>query len=373
MRVFLCYEGFSERFDVSPDQTVGALRQMAKDIFLVQISNDGYIRQYLELNYSGAALQDDWTLRDLGITSRSTIHCSIKSETRPVIHVFNAVTGETLPIIGNQCLLHTSVAKLKTIVSEQSGLPVSAFRLSTPAGVQLYDCNWLKDYGIEMGTTLCLDTWDGWVEFLQGCVRGSRQTVQSNLSAEKPIIRFQLQVALYVAASSGHLDLASWLLKMGVPAEEPVGVHPYRQWCQQSDHQDANKCPIHVAAENSRLLILKLFVTKNLYNLACRNPAGCDPLKIAIKHGHRECARYLANKLCSVVSVLDASLPMRIYLQIKHWVSLGKKRASSGWRHYTSEALKAKLGNKLLIDGFNQPGSFSKSRKFETKSRCVDW
>jgi len=69
------------------------------------------------------------------------------------MHVFNAVTGETLPIIGNQCLLHTSVAKLKTIVSEQSGLPVSAFRLSTPAGVQLYDCNWLNDYGIEMGKT----------------------------------------------------------------------------------------------------------------------------------------------------------------------------------------------------------------------------
>lgn len=33
-----------------------------------------------------------------------------------------------------------------------SGIPVSVFRLSTPTGVQLYDCNWLQDYSIEMGT-----------------------------------------------------------------------------------------------------------------------------------------------------------------------------------------------------------------------------
>ena len=84
-------------------------------------------------------------------------HCAIliafQSEARPKMYVFNTVTGETLPVTGNECLLHTSVAKLKTIVSVQSGLPVSSFRLSTAVGVQLYDCNWLQDYNIERGTT----------------------------------------------------------------------------------------------------------------------------------------------------------------------------------------------------------------------------
>lgn len=72
------------------------------------------------------------------------------------MQVFNAVTGETLPIMGSEALPHMSVARLKTVVSTLSGLPVSTFRLSTPAGVQLYDCNQLQDYAIELGTACYL-------------------------------------------------------------------------------------------------------------------------------------------------------------------------------------------------------------------------
>ena len=82
-------------------------------------------------------------------------HCAIitifQTVRRPVMCVFNAVTGETLPIMGSKALLHTSVARLKTLVSLQSGFPVSAFRLSTSTGVQLYDCNQLQDYDIKIG------------------------------------------------------------------------------------------------------------------------------------------------------------------------------------------------------------------------------
>lgn len=72
-------------------------------------------------------------------------------ERRPVIHVFNAVTGETFPVVGSEAILHMSVAGLKTMVSVKSGLPVSTFRLSRPKDVQLYDCNQLQDYAIELG------------------------------------------------------------------------------------------------------------------------------------------------------------------------------------------------------------------------------
>ncbi|XP_044057019.1 protein ANKUB1-like [Siniperca chuatsi] len=368
MRVFICFDGSCEPFDVPPDQTVRAMKQMVKDNFLVQLSDDKQVRQYLELSYGGAALQDSWALCDVGITSGSAIQCLIKSEQRPVMRVFNAVTGETLPIMGSEALLHMSVARLKTVVSMQSGLPVSTFRLSTLTGVQLYDCNQLQDYAIEVGTTLRLDTWDGWVEFLQGCLLGHRLTVQSHLSEKKPVMRFQLQVALCIAASLGHLDLAGWLLERGMHAEEPVGVHPYRQWCHQTAHRDTGKCPIHIAAESSQLLILKLFITKNLLTLACRDPGGHDPLKIAIQRGHRDCVRYLANKLCSVVSLPNMSLPMRIYLQIKCWVSLGQKRAASNQCQYTSAAFcNPRVGETLLVDGFNHPNMSSKSRKAVTK------
>ncbi|XP_037626163.1 protein ANKUB1-like [Sebastes umbrosus] len=366
MRVFICFEGSCEPFDVPPDQTVGAMKQMVKDYFLVQLSDDKQQHQYLELSYGGAALQDSWALSDVGVTSGSAIRCLIKSERRPVMRVFNAVTGETLPIMGSEALLHMSIARLKTVVSMQSGLPVSTFRLSTAAGVQLYDCNQLQDYATEVGTTLRLDTWDGWVEFLQACLLGHRLTVQSHLSEKKPVMRFQLQVALYIAASLGHLDLAGWLLERGTHAEEPVGVHPYREWCHQTAHRDTGKCPIHVAAESSQLLILKLFITENLLTLARRDPGSCDPLKIAIQHGHRDCVRYLANKLCSVVSLSNMSLPMRIYLQIKRWVSLGQRKAASN-RCHSSAAFKARVGDTLLVDGFNQPNMSSKSRKAVSK------
>lgn len=69
--------------------------------------------------------------------------------------VFNAVTGKTISIMGNVSLLHyMSVARLKTVVSVQCGLPVSTFRLSTSAGVELYDCNQLQDYDIKFGMLL---------------------------------------------------------------------------------------------------------------------------------------------------------------------------------------------------------------------------
>uniref|UniRef100_A0A665TT59 Ubiquitin-like domain-containing protein n=1 Tax=Echeneis naucrates TaxID=173247 RepID=A0A665TT59_ECHNA len=369
MKVFIHYEGSCEPFDVPPDQTVGAMKRMVKETFLVQLPSDNQVWHYLELSYGGAALQDSWALRDVGVVGGSVIRCLIKSEQRPVMHVFNAVTRETLQISGSEALLHVSVARLKSMVSLQSGLPVSAFRLSVLTDVQLYDCNQLQDYAIDAGTTLRLDTWDGWVEFLQGCLLGHRMAVRRHLSEERIVMRFQMRVALYIAAALGHLDLAGWLLERGVHAEEPVGVHPYRQWCRQTAHQDAGKCPVHVAVESGQLLILKLFTNKNLLTLACRDPAGRHSLKIAIQHGHRDCVRYLANKLFSVVSLPNLPLPMRIYLQVKHWVTLGQKRAACNRWQFTAAPYNAKGGHMLLVDGFSHPQMFSKSRNTAAKPR----
>uniref|UniRef100_A0A8C7JT62 Ubiquitin-like domain-containing protein n=1 Tax=Oncorhynchus kisutch TaxID=8019 RepID=A0A8C7JT62_ONCKI len=137
--------------------------------------------------YAGAILRDSWVLTDVGITPSSAICCLLKRE--PVVRVFSAVTGETLSVSGTVFLLSTSVARLMTLVSQQCGLPVSSFRLSSPTGLQLYDCNRLHDYAIDLGATLRLDTWDGWAEFLRGCFLGHRLTVQRHLSRERPVMR----------------------------------------------------------------------------------------------------------------------------------------------------------------------------------------
>ncbi|XP_063350800.1 LOW QUALITY PROTEIN: protein ANKUB1-like [Pelmatolapia mariae] len=70
------------------------------------------------------------------------------TEQRPMMCLFNTVTGEMLPVQDLRSLLCSSVTKLQTMVSVQTGIPVSKFWLCTPAGVQLYQCNWL-DYGTE--------------------------------------------------------------------------------------------------------------------------------------------------------------------------------------------------------------------------------
>ena len=69
----------------------------------------------------------------------------------PAIQVFNVVTQETFSVKEPTPLLSTTVARLKTIISLHVGLPVSTFRLSTALGVELYDCNLLSDYDIELG------------------------------------------------------------------------------------------------------------------------------------------------------------------------------------------------------------------------------
>ncbi|XP_054644864.1 protein ANKUB1-like isoform X2 [Dunckerocampus dactyliophorus] len=290
-----------------------------------------------------------------------SVYLFVQSDQKPMLYVFNAVTGETFPVMGSTCLLKMSVSQLKTHVSAQSGLPISVFRLTTPAGVQLYDCNTLQDYAIGVGAILRLDTWDGWVEYLQGCLLGHRVTVQSQISQEKPVLRFQLRVALYIAASFGHLELADWLLEKGVHADQPVGVHPYRQWCHQTAHPDTSRCPVHVAAESSQLLILKLFITKNILTLACRDLAGRDPLRIAVQHGHRECVRYLAEKLCSIISLQNMSLSVRVYLQMKRWLRLVQQRMASGPYQSTFPC------KVLLVDGFTTPKMSSKPKRARTK------
>uniref|UniRef100_A0A8C1CDN4 ATP-dependent DNA helicase RecQ zinc-binding domain-containing protein n=1 Tax=Cyprinus carpio carpio TaxID=630221 RepID=A0A8C1CDN4_CYPCA len=73
--------------------------------------------------------------------------CSDKA----ILHVFSAITKETLPIMGTVTLLRSFVSKLKSVVSLQLGIPVSSFRLSTGSHLHLYDCDLLSDYAVQAG------------------------------------------------------------------------------------------------------------------------------------------------------------------------------------------------------------------------------
>ena len=49
-------------------------------------------------------------------------------------------------------LLGKKVSDLRTLIALRCGFPVSVFCLRTPEGLEMYDCNQLRDYQTDLGT-----------------------------------------------------------------------------------------------------------------------------------------------------------------------------------------------------------------------------
>ncbi|XP_034989825.1 protein ANKUB1 isoform X2 [Zootoca vivipara] len=313
MRIFVAFEGLWESFDISSENTVKDLKLM------------------------------------------------IKEEDKPIFYVYNAVTHEKMPIMGKIYLLGLKVSQLKSLVTLKCGFPNSIYCLRTPEGREMYDCNTLSDYQLDIGTTLHLDVWDGWKEFLTGCLLGNKPKVQRYLSKEEPVLRYQKRVALYMAAFFGHLQLLAWLLKQGVKPTEPVGIHPYREWCHENSQPDVTNCPVHAAAEAGQLMVLKAFVNYSVLCLECQNSAGQTPLQLCILHRHKNCVLYLVTKMWSVVSYPNSSLPMKIYIRLKLWLLKAQNNICTKKRRKQTSVFRTRVGDIVLVDGFTEPKMTSKS------------
>ncbi|XP_044525406.1 protein ANKUB1 [Gracilinanus agilis] len=373
MRIFISFEGTYEPFDVWRDDTVETVKLMIKNHFHIPLTEDKQGKSYLQLMYAGAELNDNWNLADIGVSAGSNLKCLVKKEKNPILHIFNAVTQETMPIMGSIYLLGKKVAHLKTLITLRCGFPVSIFCLRTPRGREMYDCNTLLDYQTDIGTTLRLDVWDEWKEFLIGCLKGQTRTVKRYLSEEESVLRYQKRVALYLAAFYGYVELTEWTLRQGAKPNEAVGVHPYREWCHESHHPDIIKCPIHAAAETGQLLILKAFINYNVMCLVCKNAVGQIPLTIALKNRHKDCVLYLVSKMWSTISYSKISVPMRIYIKIKQWLLRTQHRILQRTGQIGTQAFRTRVGDFVMVDGFTQPKmtskEWSKSRKKDIKSK----
>ncbi|XP_068960838.1 protein ANKUB1 isoform X2 [Petaurus breviceps papuanus] len=360
MRIFISFEGSVEPFDVSAEDTVRAVKLMIKDYFHIPLSEDKQDKRYLQLMYAGAVLNDNWSLADVGISLGSNLKCLVKKENKPTLYIYNAVTQETMPIMGSIYLLGKKVSYLKTLITLKCGFPVSIFCLRTPQGREMYDCNTLIDYQTDIGTTLRLDVWDGWKEFLTGCLQGQKLEVQQYLSEEEPVLKYQKRVALYMAAFYGYIELTEWTLQQGARPNEAVGVHPYREWCHETYHPDTIKSPIHAAAETGQLLILKTFINYNVLCLDCKNAEEQIPLTITLKHRHKDCVLYLVAKMWSMVSYPKISIPMRIYIKIKQWLLRAQHHILQRRRHNGTRIFRTRVGDFVMVDGFTQPKMTSK-------------
>lgn len=72
--------------------------------------------------------------------------------------MFNAVTQEKMLIMESISLLGKKVSELRMLLSLRCGFPVSVFCLRTPRGLEMFDCNTLRDYQTDIGTVFTLDT-----------------------------------------------------------------------------------------------------------------------------------------------------------------------------------------------------------------------
>uniref|UniRef100_A0A8C1TNS5 Ubiquitin-like domain-containing protein n=1 Tax=Cyprinus carpio TaxID=7962 RepID=A0A8C1TNS5_CYPCA len=243
---------------------------------------------------------------------------------KAILHVFSAITKETLPIMGPVTLLRSFVSKLKSVVSLQLGIPVSSFRLSTGSHLRLYDCDLLSDYAVQAG----------------------KSHLQSRPITDTHTDIIQIKKYFY-------------------------GIYTcfIRQKLEPLSHRNSGKYKDNVSwdrlivVHSHLLLVLKLFFSSSIANLACCDPSGRNLLQIAIRHRRRECVTCLASKLYITVSFPGYSLPMYIYLQIKIWIC----RAQARKRHL----LGRKLGDLVHVDGFPMQKKSSNPRGWALRG-CIE-
>jgi len=51
------------------------------------------------------------------------------------------------------------------------------FRLTNKAGQEIYDCQVLASYGLQLGCTVYLETWDGWNSLIPAAISGFAKQV----------------------------------------------------------------------------------------------------------------------------------------------------------------------------------------------------
>ena len=314
-----------------------------------------------------------WYVNDLAIQPGSTLRAYMKEVVKPVLYIKTLYNGKELPLLQSLVLNTMSVSELRGITSRKTGLPVGVFRILSPAGKELFDCQSLEMYDITEGDLITVETWDGWSEYLQSCVLGFTSQVMSQLSSDEVVARYQMKVAMYLAAHFGNVDLAVHLIRQGIRPDEPVGEHPLRQWCKNVSHIDSLKTPIHESAESGQLGVLRTFVNHNVCTCLARDGNDLTPLNLALRNQQRPCASFLLTKQWSRIGYNNnKSISLTMFTKMKKWATNAKGKVLTvhgQWKSSVKHPRKfmppgALVGHGVQLDGFTPS-------KMTTKSKLV--
>ncbi|XP_800431.3 protein ANKUB1 [Strongylocentrotus purpuratus] len=326
LRIFVVYNKLRHTFDTDGDDTIASLRERVCDTCQIDTRGGKNGEQkFVVLQYQGADLQDTWKLGDIGVVAGSTLRCFLREEITPKLFVYCVYNDEKVEILEEVRFETDYVAALRSIISRRIGLPVTVYRILDPKGKEMYDGNLLQMYDIAIGCTVRLETWDGWNDFLRAASIGHTSHVSHNLSQDESIAKFQMRVALFIAAHYGHMDLASAILKWGYRSDEAIGEHPTKEWCA-STHVESKKTAVHEASENGQLSILRIFVYNNICCVTCKDGNGLTALNVALRKQKREVALYLLTKQWSNVQYSALILPLTIFSKVRKWCDRAKDK-----------------------------------------------
>ena len=383
MRVFVTYERERAQLDIADGDTVDNVKRTLRDLFFI-VSEESSV---LYLSYGGAELDDSWVITDIGIMSGSTLRLGFKDEVKPILYIYCAYSGDVVRILDDFNIPQLSVYDLRAVATRKTGIPLGVFRLVSGKGLELFDCYSLQEYEVNIGDTITLETWDGWNDLLNLAVSGFTSLVMKQLAEEELMNRYQMRVAMCIAAHHGHVDLAVSLLRQGIRADEPVGDHPSRQWCG-DNHIDRLRAPIHIAAEMGQLGIVRTFVHSNLCYIMAKDGNGLMPLNIALRKKQKPCASFLLTKQWSKINYnTNYSIPISLYTKMKRWAEMAKEKVLTiGGQTKSSLKVSRKprhtaalVGQGVILNGFRQSRMTSKTkaeaRMLEEKSkrRIPNW
>ncbi len=241
----------------------------------------------------------------------------------------------------------------------------------------MYDFHTLQKYNVTLGDTVRLEVWDGWSDFLNLAIHGFASHVMQSLSPNDIEARFQLKVALHVAAFYGHVDLAVTLLKLGVRPDENVGYHPLRIWCVTDPvHPDSLSPPIHIAASRGNLSVLRSFIHHDITTALARDGNNLTPLSVALRSKQKSCASFLLTQQWKKIAFNQkANIPISIFNRMKRWADRARQRAPvpvnplkpSQRAPRRIRPMKPLVGGGILVDGFSENKMSSKSNNFPMK------
>ncbi|PAA84842.1 hypothetical protein BOX15_Mlig010110g1 [Macrostomum lignano] len=367
MRVFICHENGRSSLDLPEGKTVADIKQIIKDRFKirvdqVQLGDINFERNTLVLSYAGAELDDRWILSDMGIRPGATLRAYVKEETDPVLYLRVGYSEELMPILDRIKLLNYTVASLRGMASRRTGLPVGVFRLTTSSGAEMYDCHTMEDYSVRPGDTIRVETWDGWTDLLKLASLGFTSHVLELVNrTDDALAKFQMKVALYMAAHFGQVELSTTLTRQcGIRCDEAVGAHPLKQWCSAERHPDLKKSPIHEAVESGQLSVLRGFVHHNVCSIMVRDGAGLQPLNLALRQKQKSCASFLLTKQWSRIPYSNSTVPLAIFARMKNWSDKAKDKVSVLQGQDKSSLKKKQLrefplvGQGVYIDGYSR-------------------